>query len=440
MDGPGRGRWAPADYSEDQLDALQGVSVAYYWRESSGENGLVADKSSSGAPSSIAAVGMELATAPLAAEWGLLLREEIARRVLQTLRFFRDSSQGTSVDDSGYKGFYYHFLDMTTGRRVWECELSTIDTAFLVAGMLTAAAYFDRDSYVETELRSIADALYRRVDWKWAANGGPTLTHGWKPEDGGAFLPHRWTGYDEAVLMYILALGSPTHPLPPEAYEAYTSTYQWKEIYGYEHLYSGPLFTHQLSHIWIDFRDIRDAPMREHDLDYFQNSRRASYLHQSYAVHNPLEFEGYGRHCWGITACDGPGWETRRIGGVERTFYDYYARGAPYGPDDGTIAPWCVVASLPFAPEIVLPTIQHFDTMHWGHSPDFGFRSSFNRTYVASDGTVGWTSPYRFGIDQGPMALMIENYRSGRVWELMKRCPYVVDGLRRAGFKGGWLA
>ena len=224
----------------------------------------------------------------------------------------------------------YHFLDIETGRRVWNCELSTLDSAFLFAGALTCAAYFDADTEDEAEVRRLADGLYCRADWDWARDGGPTLTHGWKPETG--FLPHRYKGYDEGLLLYILGLGSPTHPLPPESYAAYCASYQWKEIYGRELLYSGPLFTHQLSHLWVDFRGIRDAFMRERGSDYFENSRQATFVQQEYAIRNPLEFEGYGKHCWGFTACDGPGWIKRAVNGVERQFYDYIARGAPYGP------------------------------------------------------------------------------------------------------------
>ena len=289
------------------------------------------------------------------------------RAVLTKLRFFWNSPQGPEPDATGYKGFYYHFLDMETGRRVWECELSTIDSAFLLAGMLTAATYFDHDTEDEHEIRTLADALYRRADWRWAQNGGATLTHGWRPESG--FIPHRWEGYDEGLLLYVLGLGSPTYPLPEESYAAWTATYQWKEIYGHEYLYSGPLFTHQLSHMWIDFRGIQDAFMRDRGIDYFENSRRATYVQREYAIRNPLEFEGYGEQCWGITASDGPGWTVRTINGIERRFFDYIARGAPYGPDDGTIAPWAVVASLPFAPEIVLPTIRNFADHGPGHAP-----------------------------------------------------------------------
>jgi hypothetical protein len=322
---------------------------------------------------------------------------------------------------------------------VWQCELSTIDSAFLFAGMLTAAAYFDQDTADEAEVRRLADALYRRADWDWARDGGPTLTHGWRPEGG--FLPYRWQGYDEGLLLYVLALGSPTHPLPPESYAAYCATYQWKELYGRELLYSGPLFTHQLSHLWIDFRGLRDAFMRDHGSDYFENSRRATFVQQAYAVHNPMEFVGYGELCWGFTACDGPGWAKRVVDGVERQFFGYTARGAPSGPDDGTVAPWVVVASLPFAPEIVIPTARHLAGLNLGgRDRPYGFKASFNRTFRVDDSPTGWwVTPYQFGIDQGPVVLMIENYRTGLIWDIARRCPYIVAGLRRAGFTGGWL-
>ncbi len=423
--------------SDDELDALQWLTAQYYLKETNFLNGLIRDKTQPGAPASIAAVGMSLATTPLVVERGVLPRDFMAKRVLHRLRFFRDSPQGPEPDATGYKGFYYHFLDMDTGRRVWQCELSTIDSAFLFAGMLTVATYFDRDTQDEYEVRTLADALYRRADWRWAQNGGATLTHGWRPESG--FIPHRWEGYDEGLLLSVLGLGSPTFPLPEESYAAYTSTYQWKSIYGHEHVYCGPLFTHQLSHMWIDFRGIQDAFMRERGLDYFENSRRATYVHQQYAIRNPLEFEGYGERCWGLTASDGPGPATRVLKGIERHFFDYVARGAPYGPDDGTIAPWVVIASLPFAPEIVLPTIRNFAEMDLGMLGPYGFKATFNRTFPVEGSNTGWVTPYHFGIDQGPIVLVIENYRTGFLWDLMKRCPYIVTGLRRAGFRGGWL-
>jgi hypothetical protein len=381
---------------------------------------------------------MALATIPVVVERGVVIRKFAAKIARRRLRSLLDLPQGPGPDAAGHKGFFYHFLDIDTGRRVWDCELSTLDSAFLFAGVLTCATYFDADTQDEAVVRRLADDLYRRADWDWARDGGPTLTHGWKPETG--FIPHRYAGYDEGLLLYLLGLGSPTHPLPPESYAAYCATYQWKEIYGRELLYSGPLFTHQLSHLWVDFRGIRDAFMRERGSDYFENSRQATYVQQEYAIRNPLQFVGYGEHCWGFTACDGPGWVKRVVNGVERQFFDYIARGAPFGPDDGTIAPWVVVASLPFAPEIVIPTVRHFARLNLGMTAPYGFKPSFNQTFTVDDSPTGWwVTPYHFGIDQGPVVLMIENYRSGLIWDIMRRCPALLAGLRRAGFAGGWL-
>jgi hypothetical protein len=423
--------------TDAHLDTLQWVSLIYYLRETNRDNGLVADKTAIGSPASIAAVGLALATAPVVVEREIISRVEAAAIVLKKLRFFRDSPQGPEPDATGYKGFYYHFLDMKSGRRVWECELSTMDTGFLIAGMLMAAAYFDRADPIEHAIRETTELLYRRVDWRWATNGGAAIAHGWKPETG--FIPYRYEGYDEGLLLYVLALGSPTFSLGPESYAAWTSTFQWKQVYDWEYLYSGPLFTHQLSHLFIDFRGIRDEFMRSKQIDYFENSRRATYIQREYAIKNPDGFAMYGETCWGFTACDGPGWLSRTIKGREQKFFDYLARGAPFGPDDGTIAPWVVVASLPFAPEIVLPTIQNFNSLDLGMTDSYGFKTSFNPTFEIDGSPVGWVSPHYFGIDQGPLVLMIENYRTELLWSVTKRSPYIVAGLRRAGFREGWL-
>ena len=428
----------PPGFTEARLDALQRHAFDYFLHETNPANGLVADKSQPGAPASIAAVGFALAAYPVGVERAWMSRTDAIERTLAVLRFFSTSAQGTATSVTGHKGFYYHFLDMITGERAGVCELSTVDSGFLFAGMLAAAVFFDRDTEEEQEIRRLADALYRRADWQWACNGRATVTHGWKPESG--FLPYRWQGYDEALLLYVLGLGSPTYPLPRESYEAWTSSYQWKEIYGVEFLYGGPLFIHQYSHIWVDFRGIQDAFSRDKGIDYRENSRRATRVQREYAIRNPLEYAGYGENFWGLTASDGPGWTTRRINGIERPFYDYVARGAPYGPDDGTVAPWAVVASLPFAPEIVLPTIRHFQDVYPQVTGQYCFRCSFNLTFPnESDAGPGWTSPYHFGINLGPVVLMCENYRSELLWRLMRACPYVVAGLRRAGFRNGWL-
>ena len=424
---------------DGELENLQHDSFNYFLHETNPANGLVVDKTEAGWPASIAATGLALASYPVAVERGLISRAAAVERTLTTLSFFWNSPQGPGSDAAGHKGFYYHFLDMHTGRRAWQCELSTIDSAFLLAGALTAKMYFDRLAAKEIEIRALADELYGRADWEWARDGGSTVTHGWKPESG--FLKFRWEGYDEALLLYILGLGSPTHQLPEESYAAWASTYEWKECYGQEYLYAGPLFTHQLSHIWLDFRGIQDAFMRDKGIDYFENSRRATYVQRQYAIDNPLKFAHYGEHCWGLTASEGPGPDTINVAGIERQFFDYVGRGVPYGPDDGTIAPWAVAASLPFAPEIVLPVLDY--CIHGAkltESNRYGFKASFNPTYPSTTGNPhGWVSPWHFGLNEGPTILMIENYRSGLLWQLMRNCPYIVAGLRRAGFDGGWL-
>jgi hypothetical protein len=424
---------------EAELEILQRESFSYFLHETNPANGLVIDKTAPDWPASIAAVGFALAAYAAGTERGFMSRGAAAKRTLATLRFFWNSKQGPEPDATGYQGFYYHFLDMQTGRRAWQCELSTVDSAFLLAGMLTARGYFDRDTTEEQEIRTLADSLYRRANWQWAQNHGATLTHGWKPEGG--FLPYRWAGYDEALLLYVLALGSPTYPLPDGSYGAWSSTYQWRQCYGYEYLYAGSLFTHQLSHIWIDFRGIQDTFMRDKGMDYFENSRRATYVQQQYAISNPGKFNGYGSCCWGITASDGPGPKTISVDGIERQFFGYVARAVPNGPDDGTVAPWAVVASLPFAAEIVLPAIEHFiHRLKLKESNPYGFRATFNATHPgSSESACGWVSPWHFGLNQGPVVLMIENYRSGLFWRLTRKCAHICGGLRRAGFTGGWL-
>jgi hypothetical protein len=419
-----------------RLLELQRDTFRYFLHEANLGNGLVPDSTRHGAPASIAAIGLALACYPVGVERGYVRRAEGAARVLTTLRFFKDSPQGLGPDLSGYKGFYYHFLDMATGRRAGGCELSTIDTAILLAGALTAAAYFDAKRADEREIRDTAELLYRRADWQWALNDGLGVTHGWHPEKG--FIRHRWSGYNEAWILYVLAMGSPTHPVSPANYAVWTSTFEWKKLYGFELLYGGPLFLHQLSHIWIDFRGIQDPYMRAHGIDYFENSRRATYVQQAYAAANPRKFSGYGPWAWGITASDGPGDFVRQIRGVRRRFYSYRARGVPWGPDDGTLSPWAVVASLPFAPEIVLPTMGNLVAEYPGMRSRYGFFCSVNPT-VNGRAKDAWIAKGYYGIDQGPVVLMIENALSGFVWSLMRKCPHIVRGLRGAGFAGGWM-
>ncbi|MEO8063578.1 MAG: glucoamylase family protein [Pseudomonadota bacterium] len=420
------------------LRGLQRHSFDYFVHEINRANGLVRDKTAPDWPASIAAMGMALTCYIVGAERGFIERARASELTLTMLRFLARSEQSDAPTASGYKGFYYHFLDMGSGRRAWRSELSSIDTALLIAGVLAAANYFDGDGHAEAELRELAGMLYRRVDWAWMCNGGELLCHGFKPEKG--FLRYHWQGYDEALILYLLALGSPTHGIGPECFAAWCRSYSWRKIYGISYLHAGPLFVHQMSHIWCDFRGIRDSFMRAHDCDYFENSRRATFVQQRYALRNPRKFPHFGENCWGISASDGPGNARRKIGGVERRFYGYAARGAPFGPDDGTIAPWAVAASLPFAPEIVAPAVTHFMELQLKRSNPYGFKASFNPLFqAAADSDMGWVSPFHFGINEGPTVLMIENHRSDLVWNLMRGCKPLTDGLKAAGFSGGWL-
>ena len=415
------------------LADLQQRTFDYFERYTNHERGLVKDNTRENAPASIAGSGYALACYVVAAYRGYLPREVAAERVRNTLRFFRDARQDGGNDETGHRGFFYHFLDAVSGRRVWASELSSIDTGILIAGALVARALFDRPE--EREIREVAEELYLRVDWTWMLAPNGLISHGWKPESG--FLRYQWGGYNEALFLYILALGSPTHPVPEDSYARWTSTYKWKKLYGYEFLFGGPLFMHQFSHIWIDFRGIQDEYMRGKAIDYFENSRRATFVQREYGIRNPKGLAGYGPDVWGITAGDGPGPAVRTVRGVRKRFSGYAARGVPFGPDDGTLAPWAVAASLPFAPEIVVPALEHMNEAYPALTGKYGYKCSFNPTFPARTG--GWISQGHYAIDQGPLVLMIENYRSGLLWRLMRECPYVVDGLRRAGFAGGWL-
>lgn len=420
------------------LESLQHDSFRFFPAHLNPANGLVRDSTQEHTPCSIAAVGFSLTCCPIAVRRGWMTRADALDKTLAALRFFRDAEQSEAPGASGFRGFFYHFLDMETGARAWGCELSTIDTALLLAGMLLSARFFDGDDAREREVRRLAATIYERVDWAWAQNGGAAISLGWTPEKG--FLPWRWIGYSEALILYALALGSPSHAARRDAYDEWLSGYRWKRIYDVEYVYAGPLFIHQFSHVWIDFRDIADAYMRARGIDYFENSRRATIVHREYAIRNPRGWKNYSGECWGLTASNGPGPQYgRMMNGRKRDFYGYCARGAPFGPDDGTVSPWASIASLPFAPEVVLPTIEALSRFSGNRHEFFGFYGSFNPTYHADEGDAGWICPWHMGLNQGPIVAMMENHRDGFVWELMRGCAPLADGLRAAGFRGGWL-
>lgn len=419
------------------LDSLQRAAFDYFLRTVNPLNGLVADTSRDNSPVSIAVVGFALSSYPVAVERGWMARTDAVQHSLAALRFFRDSDQSGLPTATGFKGFYYHFLDIHTGARVWHSELSMIDTALLIAGALTASMYFTADTTEEIELRGLVEFLYRRIDWHWAQDDGETIRQGWKPECG--FLHYGWEGYSEAILLYVLAMGSPTHPIKGDCYQAWTATYQWENLYDHDYLYAGPLFEHHFSHAWIDFRGIHDSFMREKRSDYFENSRRAAYIQREYAQRNPHEFAGYNEDCWGLSACDGPSDEQLDISNEPRRLFGYAARGVPYGPDDGTLSTSSVLASLPFAPEIVLDAVRNMMQRYPETLTDGRFSSSFNPSLADAHGR-SWVSAGHYGLDQGIVFMMIENHRTGWIWQLMRACPYIRSGLYHAGFRDGWLA
>ncbi|MEO7046918.1 MAG: glucoamylase family protein, partial [Ferruginibacter sp.] len=324
---------------KEMLDELQKETFDYFLNEVNPVTGLIADKTQPGSPSSISVTGMTITVYIIGVERKFLTRKDAAVKIVNILRFFYDSQQSRQANASGYKGFYYHFLKMNNGERAWKSELSTIDTALFIAGALSAANYFTKDNRIETEIRDLADKLYRRIDWQWALNKGLTLSHGWKPSSG--FIPYRWDkDYSEALIMYALALGSPTFPIKAEGYKSWIKTFTLTKVYDTSYLYAGPLFIHQFSHMWIDFRGIEDAFNKKAGFDYFENSKRATYVHRQYAIENKNHFKYYDEFCWGQTASDGPGNKTLKVDKIKREFYGYLARGAPFGPDDGTVSPW----------------------------------------------------------------------------------------------------
>jgi hypothetical protein len=423
------------------LDTLQTRTLRWFLDTADPLTGLVFDRYPTPSPSSVAAVGFGLTAIPIAAERGILTRAVATDRVLATLRFLRSIPQGPGATGIGaHRGLFYHFIDMHTGIRAWKSELSTIDTGLLMGGILFCQSYFDQDRVGEDSIRAIADHLYRRVEWDWSADGREGLTMGWTPEDG--FHDMTWQGYNEAMILYLLALGSPTHPVPPTTWDHWTATYRWEKQCGEEFVTFGPLFGHHYSHLWIDFRGIRDNPMRAHGIDYFENSRRATLSQRAYAAENPQRFRDYGADVWGFTACDGPPDTVFSVDGTERRFSGYGARSVCYRwiNDDGTLAPTAPGGSLPFAPEVCIPALKTMRARYGDRLfQKYGFLDSFNPTFVTPGSPSGWFDRDYLGIDQGPIALMIENHRNGFVWNVMKKNPYVVAGLRKAGFSGGWL-
>jgi hypothetical protein len=394
---------------------VQRTAFDYFWREANPVTGHVRDRDRQGAACSIAATGMGLTAITIGIERGWITRAEGRERVRRTLSGMWTAPQGTAAaGTSGYRGFFYHFVNCNTGLRAGTSELSTIDTALLMAGVLHVGEFFAGEHADEVSIRTLADNLYRRVEWTWAQVRHPRIGHGWHPESG--HIVHDYRGYDEAMILYLLALGSPTHPVSYDAWIGYTQSYRWETHYGFTFLIFPPLFGHQYSHLWVDFRGIRDVFMRNRGSDYFENSVRATLANRAYAIANPMGFAGYGPNSWGFTASDIPD--------------GYIARGAPPAMnDDGTITPTAPGGSFAFAPNESLAALRHMYDQHrerlWG---PYGFRDAYNITR-------DWFATDHIGIDQGPFVIMIENQDNGRVWEVFMRNEHIQRGLEAADFR-----
>lgn len=415
------------------LDSIQYRSFLFFIDEANPENGLVKDRSASWAPASIAAIGFALPSYAVGVERNWITRNKAALITLNTLRFFINSVQSSDTNVTGYKGFYYHFLRMNSGTREWNCELSTIDTGLLMMGIIFARNYYYQDNETENEIRTLAANLLKRLDWDFfempsTGEYANTISMGWKPNEGLHFMG--WNGYNEALFLYILAAGSGMNNVET-SYNSWLASYDWRTPYpNLSHAAFPPLFGHQFSQVFIDFRRLVDQYMKIKGIDYFENSRRATLVQRQYAIDNPYNWIGYDSLCWGISACDGP---TEKFNYDNKKFLGYAARGTS-GPDlnyfdDGTIAPYAAISSIVFVPEIVLSTIKSFNEKYgknlWGK---YGYVDSFNPT-------LNWFNKEYIGIDQGPLLLMIENFRSGLIWNYVMNDPIIQKGLTRLDFQ-----
>jgi len=418
---------------EKMLDSIQYKTFQYFMNEHHPHWGAVKDRAAKWSPISIAATGFAIPCFAIGAERKWISRDEAAQITLNILKFFKNSEQSPDPLSTGYKGFYYHFLNMETGKREWKCELSSVDTGLLLMGIIFARNYYNANNSVERQIRQIADFLIKRVDWDFMqmppqGQYAYTISMGWYPES--SIHNMGWKGYNEALFLYILAAGSGMKNIE-KAYNSWLESYNWYTPYkDFSHVAFPPLFGHQFSHAFIDFRGIQDSYMSKKGIDYFINSRIATYAQREYCIDNPHGWVGYDSLCWGITACDGP---TDKYNFDNKVFLGYAGRGASGRElnyfDDGTIAPYGHLSSLPFAPEIVLPTtkamLQRYGDKIWGK---YGFYDSFNPT-------AKWVDNDFIGIDQGPMLIMIENFRTGMVWNYIMPDPIIQSGLKKLGFQ-----
>ncbi len=389
------------------IEAIQRAAWHYGWESANPQNGLVPDHieaGKSGVPASIAVVGMALSALAVGVENGWVSRHDAAHRAAATLRFF-------ARDAAHHGGFFFHFLDMEKGARVWNCEVSSIDSTILFLGALFCGAYFDHDTPRERGIRALSEEIFARANWNWFRNGDEAVSIAFTPERG--FSKHGWRGYNEGLLLAVLGLGSPTNALSLSSYAAWTSTYRFKRLYGRDFLFCGPLFTHLFPQLWLDLRGVADAPLQKRGLDFFANTTRAVEIQVEWA-----KKRGHPQK-WGVSACDAP--QGGKLGG-------YRARGVPFGRFDEVFSPPVCLASLPFAPDLALDGWNYWQKNHPEIVGRWGVRGAIHAP-------SGWTSGW-FGLDQGLLVLMLENWRSGLLWELSKRITPLQIGLFEATGKG----
>ncbi|HEX5111697.1 MAG TPA: glucoamylase family protein [Saprospiraceae bacterium] len=434
-------------FVEYSIDEVERRTFNYFWETADTNNYQIPDRYPTLTFSSIAATGFGLSAYIVGSERHYVTREEAANRTLKTLQVLWRLPQGPGDENvSGYKGFFYHFLTLDRATRFKDVELSSIDSGLLMAGILSSMSYFDQDNETERLIRMTADSLFRRVEWNWMMNDSNRMWMGFHPEEvmgkNHGFIPAEWKGYNEAMVLLIMAMGSPTYPVSGDAWKKWCSTYTWATFEGQDNIQFDPLFGHQYSHVWIDFRNIQDDYIRSKGIDYFGNSMRATMSNRAYCIRNPLGAVGYNENCWGLTACDGPYNTTMTLNGKEWKFFDYRARGACsiQVVDDGTIAPTAAGGSYAFTPDLSDAALKYMWTTYYHDLVgEYGFKDAFNLTYVTDEHPNGWFDIDYLGIDQGPILLMIENHRTGLIWEVMKKNPYIIAGLKKAGFKGGYM-
>jgi hypothetical protein len=388
------------------IEDLEHRSFVYFWEQADHATGLVLDrarvdggraKGPSRDIASTAATGFGLTAICIGAERGWVSKKEAADRVRATLQFFANKADQEH-------GWFYHWMDVSTGERKWDSETSSIDTAFLLAGALTAGQYFSSDP----EIPQLAKDIYSRVDFQWMQNGDPLLlSHGWIRGKG--FLKYKWDTYCELGLLYVLAIGSPHHAIPAESWYAWQRPFY--QYGSYDFISGGPLFTHQYSHAWIDFRNRRDRGF----LDFFLNSVKATRANQQYSLNLGLP-STFGPAIWGITASDGP------------KGYRIYGEIKAFEPVDGTVAPAAAAGSLMFTPDISIPALEamreHFGDRVFGR---YGFVDGYNPT-------LDWFDTDVVGIDAGITLLSAENLLTGNVWHWFMATEAVSHGMQLIGF------